>query len=159
RQAIEVCVAFELDRGTPEAASAALAELEEPPPDLAARVTAALGAREGEKARVKRLERLDAQLDPATGRKTRLATGRMLAAVWSISPQLGPLIEAPHTPFGLSPMHAQLIWSVALVVIGFAIAFWGRDSLGKTLVNRRLRAIVMVSFALQLALEIASEMI
>lgn len=149
RDAIETVVCWELERGTAEAASAALAELEAPPPELRARVAAALREREAHRRRIARLEKLDAELDPSIGRRTRVAVMFFLGVVWTVAPQL----EARFEEVSRDP-RLMYLWTLAIIGLAGAAFKWGRESLSKTLVNRRLRAIGMTCFALQLALEL-----
>jgi serine/threonine-protein kinase len=149
RQVIETVVTFELERGTAEAAAAALAELEAPPPELAKRVADALRARRAQKRRLERLERLDADLDPMIGRRTRVGITTMLGIFWTVSPQLIAYVEGRYPDH---PYWMAYAWSGILVAVGAGLVRWGRDSLSKTAINRSLVAIGMVYFACQLAL-------
>lgn len=156
REAIETVVAFELDRGTPEAASAALAELEAPPPDLVERVADALRAREREKKKIARLEEMRADLDPTIGRRTRFAAAGLLATVWTVAPQLGAPLERRHPD---PPYWVAYVWTALIVAFGWRIFRWGRESLSKTAVNRRLMAIGGVTFAMQFLLEVGCRLL
>jgi serine/threonine-protein kinase len=152
RAAIETVVAFELASGTAEAASAAMAELDDPPPSLASRVVAAAAASKKKRAE---LERIQADHDPQTGRKTRLAVGMMAGMFWTIAPLAAPWFERKidiHSPYALRYMFA---WSVILAGVGIALGAWGRESLSKTIHNRRMRSIMLANFAAQLLLELA----
>ncbi len=151
RRAIEIVVRFELDRGAAEAAAGALAELPDAPLELVARVNQALAARVAEKKRMARLERLDEQNNPKTGRRTRVTVTTALGLMWTVSPQILGRIER-HSP-DFADWHMYL-WTSAVIATAALLVLWGRESLTKTNVNRRILATGMVTFAAQLALEI-----
>ena len=156
RRAIETVVRFELDRGAAEAAAGALAEIEDPPPELVARVTAALKARAGERQKMARLDLLDAEMDPMTGRRTRVFVTGLLGVFWTVTPQVVGSLERR------SPNYAHwwvYVFSGGAAIVGVLIALWGRESLTKTTVNRRLLAAGMLTFAAQLTLEVGCHML
>lgn len=156
RAAISAVTEFELERGTPEAAAAALAELSDPPAELAARVSAALRARDEERRRVAHLEELGRELDPTIGRRTRLAVTGFLGLLWTVAPQLGHYLEHQHqfrTP------RLMYLWTLMLVGTSAPLALWGRESLVKTVINRRVIATGMITFAGQLALEVGAQLL
>ncbi len=156
REVTEIVVAFELDAGMPEAAAAALAELEQPPADLSKRVAAAMKVREEEKRRVAELERLNAQLDPLTGRRTRVAAALMLGLVWTIFPEICGWLYRRSAGFPYWWIYAA---SGGVVTVAVAIGIWGRESLTKTLVNRRIIALAMFVFATQLMLQLSGRLL
>lgn len=156
RRATELVVAFYLDEGQPETASAALAELEDPPPELTERVAEAMRARDAEKRRVAELERLEAQYDMSIGRRTRIVAAIMIGVVWMFAPQLAGWRSRSAEPLAYSHLY---VYSVAILVIATAIGLWGRESLTKTIVNRRMLAAVLVMFGSQLALELGGAML
>lgn len=151
REAIETVVGFELERGTPEAAAASLAELEDPPQDLVKRVNDAFRAREAEKRKVARLERMQAEHDPTIGRRTRVAATSMLGIFWTGAPQIAGYLHRRRPDY---PHWVMYLWSVAAVVMVAVVVAWGRESLSKTAVNRRLVAITYVTFATQMGLQV-----
>jgi serine/threonine-protein kinase len=151
RATVEALVEFELARGTAEGAAAALAELDAPPPELASKVRDALAKREAEKKRVAELEMIGAELDPSVGRRTRMSATAILGVIWTIAPELLGWLHrempdaSPRTMYG---------FTVAISAIGYGVFLWGRESLTKTVVNRRIIATGMLLFATQLLLEI-----
>jgi hypothetical protein len=153
-QATRLVVDFELKSGTAEAASSALAELEDPPADLAARVAAALEAREAEKKRFADLEKMSEQLDPLVGQRTRLGAGLIVGASWVLAPEVGGFLLRGRTA------RYEHIYAVTGVVIaiGVLVAIWGRESLSKTMINRRSLAMVGVMFATLLALQLGGQL-
>ncbi|MBX3230759.1 MAG: serine/threonine protein kinase [Labilithrix sp.] len=156
REATTLVVEYELAEGTPEAAAAALAELDPAPPELAARVAAALEARAAEKARVAQLERIGAQHDSSTGQRTRMVVGGILACSWSLNPYLAEwaLESYPDAPY----------WSwygatFAFCAFAWLVAYWGRESLLKTVLNRQLIAVIAVMFATQFSLQVGGHLL
>ncbi|MBX3188056.1 MAG: serine/threonine protein kinase [Labilithrix sp.] len=151
--AIVTVVTFELERGTAEAASAVLAELEAPSPELAGRVAAAVKAQRAER---RRIERLQADLDPTIGRRTRVGVTTALAVLWTIFPQVLARLEKDDPD---PPYWAAYLCTGFLIVVGGVLIRWARDSLSKTAVNRSLVAIGKVFFACQLALLLGCRLI
>jgi serine/threonine-protein kinase len=156
REATEMVVVYELDEGTPEAAAAALAELDTPPPELAQRVGEAMRARDRERQRVLELERVNAELDPLTGRRTRMAAAVIMGAAWSILPQITRRLYARNLDVPAPAMYAM---TAGLALFVALVALWGRDSLSKTIVNRRTIATVFVMLAAQLTLEVGGHVL
>ena len=156
RRAIILVVRFELSRGAADAAAGALAEIASPPDDLVRAVSEALHARVAEKKRFERLERLDADLDPMTGRRTRVAATSLLGLLWTVTPQFVGWYERRWPDY---PYWAMYAWSVGVLVIGLLVVRWGRESLTKTSVNRRMVAAGMVAFAAQLALQVGCNLL
>jgi hypothetical protein len=154
--AVELVVRFELDRRAPEAAAAALAELDVPSPELAALVESALVARREERAKMARLEHLDAQLDASTGRRTRAAATGVLGLFWTLMPEVGGYFSRRMPDYPDWMMYA---WSGVIVVTAGAFFVWGRESLSKTLVNRRIVATAMLAFAAQLTVELGGNLL
>jgi eukaryotic-like serine/threonine-protein kinase len=156
REAIEIVVRFELDRGAAEAAAGALAEISDPPAELVARVNKALKARAAEKDRLEKLEKLDADRDPTTGRRTRVFVTSLLGVFFTVAPQLSAwaVNRWPEQPY-----WTQYAWSFSAVAFGWCIVRWGRESLSKTSLNRQMIATGMVTFAMQLALQLGGHIL
>ncbi|MBX3262433.1 MAG: serine/threonine protein kinase [Labilithrix sp.] len=154
--ATEMVVVFELERGTPEAAAAALAELDTPPPELARRVAEAMRRREQERSRVANLEKLHADLDPATGRRTRMAAGAIMGVSWTIAPEICGWLYRAYQP---TPRWVPYLFTALILAFAAVVVRWGRDSLAKTAVNRRTQAAAMTMFATQLALQLGGNLL
>jgi serine/threonine-protein kinase len=151
REATALVAEYDLGRGRPEAAAAALAEIDDPPPSLVARVADAMRARAAEKERLERLEKLDADLDPRTGRRTRVTIAAVVGVFWTIVPEVCGWYERRHEDIG--PTHVYL-FTFAIFLPPLALAFWGRDSMSRTAVNRRIIATGLVLFSAMFALEL-----
>jgi serine/threonine-protein kinase len=155
-RAIEIVVRFELSRGAADAAAGALAEIESPPADLVREVNEALRARVAEKKKLERLELLGADLDLMTGRRTRVAVTSLMGLIWTITPQFVGWYERRWPDY---PYWATYVWSAGIIFLGLVLVRWGRESLTKTSVNRRMIASGMVAFAAQLALQLGSNLL
>jgi serine/threonine-protein kinase len=149
-------VRFELDRGAAEAAAGALAELHDAPADLVARVNEALAERVAEKKKMARLERMHAQHDPTTGRRTRVSVTTMLGIMWTITPQVVGRLERRYPDYPDWEMYG---FTAGVISIATLVVLWGRESLTKTLVNRRILATGMVAFAGQFALQVGGHVL
>jgi serine/threonine-protein kinase len=152
RDATSLVAEYDLRRGRPEAAAAVLAEIDDPPPELQARIADAMRARAAEKQRLQHLEKLDAELDPRTGRRTRVSIAALVGVLWTFMPEVCGWYEARHP--AVSPAHVYA-FTFAILVPPFALWRWGRESMSKTAVNRRIIATAGLLFAAIFALEIA----
>ena len=150
-RAARLMVDFELDHGTAEGASSLLAELDAVPEELRARVDEAV---ERHRERVKKLEALEAAHDKSLGRRTRVAAASILGAVWSGSPLLiGQLFVAED--FTYARVYA---FNAFIMALSGVIGVWGRESLMRTLVNRRMSMLVLVLYLGQIAVTISSQL-
>ena len=136
----------ELGCGDANAAAMLLREVSEKPPEMVAKVEAAQKARaEGDA----RLRRLDLDLDPTVGSRTRVFVGVVFGAVWTTI----PLLEWWLTSYGFAATHlVTLLFSLAFLALGGAVFLWARDSLSKTLLNRRLSMTLGAHLSLQMVL-------
>ncbi len=155
-EAIEIVVRFELARGAADAAAGALAEIEHPPADLVREVNEAVLARVAEKKKFERLEQLDADLDLSTGRRTRVVVTAVMGVLWTVTPQVVGYYEK-HNPD--APHWLSYAWTAVIIGFGLALVRWGRESLTKTSVNRRMIAAGMVAFAAQLTLQVGCNLL
>lgn len=137
-------IGYELEAGSAEAAHSILAEMSEPPEELVARVAAAVKAREEEKRRLEKLDRLEEQYDPNVGRRTRL----FVAIVFGVIGVVGPL--------GLAVLHEAepavdvlLLRTTGLTVMCAAFVVWARESLRKTHINKAMAYTLLVGYASQ----------
>lgn len=156
RDVTALVVEYELDEGTAEAAAAALAELEAPPPELAARVAAALKASEAAQRRIEELERLSADLDSSTGRRTRMMTGLMIGTSWAVSPYLVQWARSRNSDI---PYWWMYIFTITASLFAWGVTYWARESLFKTSINRRMVAAVSIMFGSQLALQLGGHLL
>lgn len=153
RDATEIIVDYELEEGTAEAAAAALAELESPPPELAQRVAVAMRAREVEKRRIVELEQLEAQLDPSIGRRTRRFASGAIAVIWTLGPEA---IQAANARWPAHQYTTMVAATLLLMSLAGGVAFWGRASLSKTALNRQIFGALAHVFAAQVTLQVGA---
>ncbi|MDH5490368.1 MAG: serine/threonine protein kinase [Myxococcales bacterium] len=142
RRGAEAMARFEGRVGDPSSGLALLAGVEGVDPKLVAELEAA-GSRD--RAEKERLQRLDAQLDMRTGWRTRLMMVGTLGLFWTLTPLTahfwGAIQDAGPWELVLRP--------IVFLGIATAIAVWGRESLTRTLINRRLVGTVLLALALQ----------
>ena len=144
---------FELARGGAEAAAGALAELEDPPDDLVQDVAAAQAARADDRAKMVRLEAQAAQLDPAIGRRTRVAVAGMLGVFWTLVPQVG---DHYFTRQATHPWWQLYVMTIVMIAVSLLGVTWGWQSMTRTIVNRRIIGIGCTMLGMQLALDLGT---
>jgi serine/threonine-protein kinase len=144
-RAIEAMVEHELALGEPEAARALLTEMEAVPPALAKRVAEARSTKEQDDARRRRLEE---DLDPSKGRRTRSFVAIVMSVLWTGL----PLVAQRYTVRHGTPPSPWLSLGVSVVLFGMLIGFgvWGRESLNRTAINRRIGMAAMTAIGLQI---------
>jgi serine/threonine-protein kinase len=155
-QITEIVVTFELEHGTAEAAAAALAELDVPPPDLAMRVMAAIAGREAEKSRLAELEKLSADSNPSIGVRTRTIAALMVSLIWTVMPEVLAWLYRRHPE---PPHWIPYVHTITMVLSASAVFWWGRKWLAKSALNRQLPATVFMMFAMQLTIELAGNLL
>jgi hypothetical protein len=150
-RAIEAMIEFELSANDGRAASILLAELPAPSEELRTRVAKAVEAANLEK---ERAQKLSAEHDETIGRRTRAFVGMIMGSLWT----LGPLLWAYLTPrWEFARSHWMAIdFALITGVIGQGLYWWARDSLSKTLINRRLVWTVRITLWLQVVLYVGA---
>lgn len=142
---VQAMVEHELRLGELEAARALLGEMEEVPPELAARVDE---ARQRKEAEASALRRLQQDLDPARGRRTRSFLAIVVGIVWTLTPLAAQRYYAVRNGVD-SPWEPIALDSTFLVLLcGFGI--WARESMGGTMINRRLGLAAVLAISLKL---------
>jgi serine/threonine-protein kinase len=153
RAATELMIELEMARGSAENADAILAELDDPPPALVRRVKAELVRSQDARSRADRLVR---DHDPSIGGRTRVFLSSTLGLGWVVFPLIARFYESHYGAFTHDLTRGA---SVILAGIVAGMAYWGRESLSKTLINRRLVAIALFAFAGQLAMELGAQLL
>ena len=144
--ALLAVVEHEIKEGDPSAALTLLREVHAPPPEVAARVDALLQERAKQDERLKRLE---VDLDPTIGSRTRTFIGAIFGLAWVAM----PLVGWAHLARGGVASHGfTMLLSAAFLVLALIAYVWARESLSKTLLNRRLAMTVGLSLVLQFVL-------
>jgi serine/threonine-protein kinase len=142
-RALVAVIDSELSEDDPGTAAALLREVSDPPPDLAARVDAAVKRRAEQD---DRLRKLGEDHDPAVSGRTRMFIGVLFGSVWTAAPFVLWAREARGQPL----RHVELIGaSVVFLGMGAGLLSWARDSLTRTLLNRRITAMVTLHFLAQ----------
>jgi eukaryotic-like serine/threonine-protein kinase len=145
-RALLAVVELEVNEGDPKTASALLREVVEPPAEIVARVDAALRARDAEDRRLKKLEH---DMNPAIGTRTRTLIGGIFGVAWTALPLVGwGFVRA-----GIPASHWALVGgSVGSLTLGFGLYAWARETLNKTLLNRTLARTLGFQMVLQVVL-------
>jgi len=136
-------VEHELALGEPESARTLLAEMALVPAAHAARVEAARQTKAEEELA---LRRLHDDLDPSKGRRTRTFIALIMGLLWTFSPLLG---VDPATA-GAGDPHEKWIGTgatVTLIAILLGLGYWGRESMLRTAINRRLAFAALVAMS------------
>lgn len=151
RRAAMLMIDLELSQGDVKAAAVYLQEIKDPSPSLVLRVEEAKRAHELEQ---QELASLRGQIDVGVGRRTRVFVGMLMGLFWT----LWPLItELRVRAFGASLTHRQLaLGALGMGAFAGALAIWGRESLTRTLTNRRLMAAVTLVIVAQFSLYVGA---
>ncbi len=144
--AISAMVDYELWHDDPRAAAMLLGELDNPPAELTARIEKAQLEKAEKQKRLAELQRLGQDMDPIVGGRTRGFLGIVLGLVWTVAP-----IVASHFHLLDHATYAGTMAGLGLFsVVAFALVLWARDSMTRTLHNRRVvgsLALLMVAQA------------
>jgi serine/threonine-protein kinase len=146
-RALLLVIDHELAEGSPATAAALLSEVSSPPPEVSARVKAAVEARAEEDERLRRMEE---DLDPKVGSRTRT----LLGGAFSLGYTVAPLVYWAYSRRvgRVSYLDATVLPpAVFLVLAGLAFA-WARETLMKTALNRRLTLTLTLYLVAQIIL-------
>ncbi len=150
QRAVVAMAEFELVHD-PRAAVSLLGELDAPPAELLARVRAAAAAAA---LRHDELERLDRLHDAVIGTRTRWFITMIMGVIFTVTPLL-----VAFSPSLAPTSHRALVqWSVGLLGVMVVFGVWARESLRKTLMNRRVFAAGVFLFVSQGVLMFAAPM-
>ncbi len=148
---IAAMVEHELALGEPEAARALLSEMESVPDALASRVNAAREAKERADGALRRLQE---DLDPSRGRRTRAFIASIVGGLWTFLP-LGA--QAYYAQTGAEPTPwAPIGVSAFFIVLLTGLGIWARESMMGTAINRRLGLAAFLAIGLQLVARVLS---
>ena len=143
-QALTAVIEWQLHRGDAAAASVLLAELDDPDPELEAKVAAALDKAKHERDELVRLRAHAKQHDATVGMRTRAFLSMVLGLAFVGLPAYGYFNQAIYLS------TAMMVWfPVALLVATGLLTLWARESLLSTAINRRLMASVAAMFAIE----------
>lgn len=152
-RAIELMAGWELGQGNPKAAESLLAEIDEPNPELAERTRREVAASADEQMRLRQLAAIGRDQDAAIGRRTRLVAILSLGTVWMVFPLAARILQSRGAR--LTPVHFVLVTILFLAMV-LGLYAWGRPSLSRTAVNRRLAAMIVFMLLAQELLSIAA---
>ncbi len=143
-RALLAVVEHELGEGHANSAATLLREVSLPPEEVVRRVEQALRRATEQEEHARRLQ---ADLDPAIGTRTRTLIGMMLGTASSVVPVVGWI----RVKSGHQPSHAvAMALSVAFLLATICLFFWARKTLSSTLLNRRIARSVGVQLCAQI---------
>jgi serine/threonine-protein kinase len=143
---------YSLASGDTGTAETLLREVSDKPPDVVGRVDGAVKARSEHD---ERLHRLETDLDPAIGSRTRSFLGGLFGLLFTCSP-MGAWAYVHH--MGGEPRLFPAAAPAFFLLLGGAAMLWARDTLTKTLLNRRLSATLGVYMAAQMLFSIGGNL-
>jgi eukaryotic-like serine/threonine-protein kinase len=144
--AYEAMIAHEADRGEPEAAAALLAELDDAPDELCARVEAAELRKAEELRRVAELERVGRLFDPSSEIRARWITTALLGLLGTIIPLITSQLIDPQSE-GYGP---TFVLPSCFLVAAVGAAVYKREALARSAHTRWVLATVITALASQL---------
>lgn len=151
RRATAAMVEYELGLGDAKAAATLLSGLEQPPTELRQRVEEAQLVKAAEQLRVNEIVRDN---DSATGARTRVLLGLIMGFIWTLSP-LALSRWLPEMTGMTRESHLGMIYSTGgLLLVGVGFAWWARDSMSKTKLNRQLMSSVMFTLLAQMVMNL-----
>jgi hypothetical protein len=149
-RALLAVIEHELAEGDPAAAVTLLREVSSPPPEVSARAAAAARARTEQDERLRRLEE---DFDPTVGTRTRTFLGSSFGVLWTLTPLAGWW----YVMRGGAATHAfTILLSAVFLVLGVCVFFWARETLTRTLLNRRLAKTLALQLIAQIVLGVGA---
>jgi len=136
-----------LAEGDALAAHALLHEVSAPPADVAARVQAAVRDREQEE---ERLRRMEGDLDPRVGTRTRTVIGAFFGVIWTVTTLAGGAYA--HRVARMPYFATVVLPAVVFLALSLMAWAWARETMTKTLLNRRLGLTLQLYLLAQLVL-------
>jgi len=146
-RALTTMIEFELEHGTPGACAALLAELDDPPPQLAKRIDEAVAA---EAAELAALRHSAAQHDKTLGTRTRSFVTLLLGILWTTFPLVGYVWSSTAPDWAITAASAGFLFVAA------GLGYWARESLSKTAVNRGFVGTIVAMMAIELVVSAVS---
>jgi serine/threonine-protein kinase len=136
RKLFETMIEYELDADNARMAVSLIAELEAPPAELRRRVDEAA---ERQQQRLAELEKLQRELDPKVGQRTRRIVSVVLGVSWTLAPLSINYMDSDATPWVNTTV-------VPVLLLGFAILMWflARAPLAETAINRRVMLTIVI---------------
>jgi hypothetical protein len=145
-RALLLVIEHELTTGGVGAATTLLRDVSQKPKDVVARLDAAVKARAEED---RRLQKLQDDLDPKIGSRTRSSLALFFGLAWTVTPMLGTMYgENRH----FSYFARSVFPAIFFLVLGLAAFMWARESMMRTALNRRLGQTFVVYMVAQAGL-------
>jgi serine/threonine-protein kinase len=146
-RALLLVVEHELAEGDAAAGATLLRDVSAPPAEVAARVESAVRARAAEEERLRHLEE---DQDTRAGSRTRAFLGALFGLGWTTGPLVGWCYElrGGHASYFMITIFPALVF-LALGLVAFA---WARETLTKTLFNRRVAQTIGLYLVAQMLL-------
>jgi serine/threonine protein kinase len=138
-----------LAEGDAWAADALLREVSAPPAGVVERVQSAVRAREQEE---ERLRRMQSDLDPRVGTRTRTVLGAFFGATWTVWTLAGWVYA--HRVARMSYFATVVLPALVFLALCLLAWAWARETLSKTLLNRRLGLTLLFYLVAQLVLAV-----
>jgi len=139
-------IEYELAQGNPNAAHSVLTELTTPAPELSDRVQQAQHKQHSELAE---LEKYRDDSDLTVGSRTRIFIIAILGFAWTITPLLK---DGLQVEWFMATYTGMTVITGTFMLVTSALWFWARESLTKTLINRRMCAAMAALFPCQFLL-------
>lgn len=149
RAATLAMIEYELGQGDPRAAESLLVEQGVPPASLRARIDDALEEVEAKRARAEELAR---DHDISAGARTRTFLAVVLGIAWTGAPLLAAF---KADTFGYETHTNMTMWCVGFLLIIGGLGTWARESMMKSVINRRIFTTLMFLFTAQAMLNVA----
>jgi len=130
-RAVRIIVGVELGRDEPHAAKNVLGDLSAPDPKLSAEVDEAITSKER---RLARLDAIQLQNDPKIGSRTRTFVSSILGVVFTLT----PLFLARWGTRFTGSYETMALFSSGIFILVIFLVIWARESLMKTVTNRRV---------------------
>jgi hypothetical protein len=96
-------------------------------------------------------------MDPRIGHRTRMALTAMFGLTWTLLPMAASRLERDMP---LARTHLGHVgWTAVLLGVSLAVAYWARDSMMKTALNRRMLAAALFALTAQMLLQLGAAML
>jgi serine/threonine-protein kinase len=145
RRVLSLMVRHALDEDDARGASRLLRELDAPNEALSRDVERALAE---ERARRDELERLRGDRDPRVGQRTRVVVSTVLGTIWTVGPVLAEVTGGSYGHGAAALALPPLVLLTVLVIV----AWWKRDLVRSTAINRQLTGATAITMIAEAAL-------
>jgi len=147
RMAAIAMAELELRRGDARTAAKLASVLESAPPQLAARIEEGIREQEQRERHLEALEALGKDHDPKIGTRTRMFVSSIFILVWAVA----PVLLKQFAPAALHNSYTTtLVMACSALIVAIALGVWARDSMSKTVINRRLAGVALLMLVFNL---------